>query len=594
MGYADSSMTPPSDAPPAGSSPRRRAPLWKKLVTAIVSPVLFIGLVELALAATGFERPLYAGLPPGVTTYWIPWSEPGAPDGFTRSFPRSYKNFPEEQPIFVAEKPPNGYRVFVLGESSVQGLPFEVGSFCDWLRIRLRAMLPERFVEVVNAGNPGWHAKEIRTLARESARHAPDLMIWMVGHNEMVPQNVLALREEHERPLWHAATSLVNGLRVRHALARFVPKFSLKRETFHDRKPDDFRPCYDAELPLLKRRFREATAGVVADCRAARIPLVLCTLTRNVRESPPSGSFFSPEVLADPARREAWERIYGEALEAIGRKDATSALAVLARAEAIDPSPARLHFARGQALEMLGETAEARASYFRALELDSCPMRAAPWVETAIREVAAETSTPLADVERMLDADSPLQIAGFDWVVDNVHPSLGGHERIAELLLSVMERKLGLALDHTLDPPREEARRAIGVDVYDTYFSSRATCLANLQLVVQSGRKDELWTKAMELCDEVLRVAPKDWEIVAARGVLEAIAGNADEARSILRRAMTEDDMVRLVHVYYFHAEPPFRRVLESTGIDWAAEESRLHPSGKTILDNRLRRARLR
>src|SRR5262245_30120026 len=51
---------------------------------------------------------------------------------------------------FPLEKPANGFRVFVLGESSVLGVPYPPEySFPGFLRQRLTAMLPQRRVEVI-------------------------------------------------------------------------------------------------------------------------------------------------------------------------------------------------------------------------------------------------------------------------------------------------------------------------------------------------------------------------------------------------------------------------------------------------------------
>ncbi len=71
---------------------------------------------------------------------------------------------PVPQREFLAEKPANGFRVFVGGESSAAGHPYPPAyAFGEWLERRLSASLPELSVEVVNA-----HA--MATLTRMSHR----------------------------------------------------------------------------------------------------------------------------------------------------------------------------------------------------------------------------------------------------------------------------------------------------------------------------------------------------------------------------------------------------------------------------------------
>ena len=45
--------------------------------------------------------------------------------------------------------------------------------------------------------------------------------------------------------------------------------------------------------------------------------------------------------------------------------------------------------------------------------------------------MAAETGTPLVDVQALFAARSPGEITGDAWLVDHVHPSISGHKLIA-------------------------------------------------------------------------------------------------------------------------------------------------------------------
>ena len=553
----------------------------------VAAPLAFLLLLEGGLAVAGVHVPRYTGFQ-DQGAYWVPCQVKGRPAGYDRVFPRNYRKFPEPLPLFVRDKPANGWRVFVLGESSVKGLPYETGCFTDWLRLRATAMLPGRRVEVVNAGNVGWHATDIRNLAQECLEHEPDLLVWMVGHNEFTPHNVLTQRREVEHPVQHALRCAVSRLRTAQWLCRYLPALRPPREAVFDHLQSDERPCYGPELALLKQRFREATAGVVADAQAAGVPIVLCTLVRNLRDSPPSYSAFSDATRTDPERRQRWDAAYLAGVKGLERGDAPGALAALKLAHSIDDTPAKLYYAFGQAEELAGKPELAREAFRQALEHDPAPMRAQDWAEQVIRDVARETGAPLADLQTAFDGASPLGLAGSELVVDNCHPNLPGHERIASLLLDVIEQQLHVPLDHSRDVPAELGRQRLGLDDYGGVIARQGECLNLVKLALQSGVVDDLWMRAHESCVSSLRDDDESWEVHGALGLLEALRGNAAGARAKIEGAMEHNAYVRTSYVFFWRTEPHYQQAFEAAGLDMAAIEAALTPEQRKQVDNRI------
>ena len=558
-----------------------------RLGVVVAAPLLFLVLLEGVLALAGVRVPRYEGFQDG-GAYWIPCEVEGQPPGFDRVFPRNYRQAPEALPLFLRDKPANGWRVFVLGESSVKGLPYEVGCFTDWLRLRARAMLPGRTVEVVNAGNVGWHATDIRNLAQECLEHQADLLVWMVGHNEFVPHNVLTLRDELEHPVRHALRGAVFELRTAQWLGRYLPALRPQRQSVFDQLQEDERPCFGPELPLLKQRFREATAGVVADAKAAGVPIILCTMVRNLRESPPSYSSFSDATRADPARRASWDAAYLAALDALKAKDAEAALAALDQARAIDEAPGKLYYAYGQAFALAGREPEAREAFAQALEHDPSPMRAQAWAEQVIRDVAQQTGTPLADLQTAFDSASPLGVAGSEFIFDNCHPNLPGHELIASILLDVIERQLHVPFDRSLDVPPEEGRKRLGLEDYGAVIARQGESLTLVKLALQSGVVDDQWAAAHESCLAALKDDDEAWEVRGALGLLEAIAGNAADAREMIETAMARNPYVRTSYVFFWKTEPHYQQAFAKAGLDMAAVEAALSPKERAQVQNRI------
>jgi lysophospholipase L1-like esterase len=114
-------------------------------------------------------------------------------------------------PEVQVPKPKDRFRVVVLGGSVAWGL----GSTADertvagWLQAELRARLPGRDLEVVNAGQPGFvSGQELLLFHRSLAALAPDLVLLLDGYNDVEadltnptsdwPQNAAQLRTRYE------------------------------------------------------------------------------------------------------------------------------------------------------------------------------------------------------------------------------------------------------------------------------------------------------------------------------------------------------------------------------------------------------------
>ena len=91
----------------------------------------------------------------------------------------------EPQRTFLAEAPRDSFRIFVIGASSAAGHPYSTRyAFSTWLERWLRASLPGVDLEVVNAALAGYASRRLVLVVEEIARHAPDLLIVYMGHNE--------------------------------------------------------------------------------------------------------------------------------------------------------------------------------------------------------------------------------------------------------------------------------------------------------------------------------------------------------------------------------------------------------------------------
>ena len=83
---------------------------------------------------------------------------------------------------------------------------------------------------------------------------------------------------------------------------------------------------------------------------------------------------------------------------------------------------------------------EAKNAFVRAKDEDVCPLRILESMHQAIVRVAAASGTPLIDVRRLFESLSPDGIPGKELMLDHVHPSIRGHQLVADALLQEMVR----------------------------------------------------------------------------------------------------------------------------------------------------------
>ena len=423
------------------------AAILKRLLFALLSVLLFFGILEVALIVAGVqplltERDPFLGFSDAVRVF-----ELDAERNVFRTPPRATAHSFNYQE-FAAQKPDNGFRFFVLGGSSALGFPWGAQvAFPRILADALQVSRPDWTIEGVNAAAMSYGSHRLRILARELLRYEPDALIVYGGHNEFVERRFY--RELIARPTeldW--LRKLVHRWRLYSALARRFEQ-ARRKETQDPGAEDtadllglDVSREYEVdvgeqETAEVLRDFEDNFRQLLADARAAGVTVVLCTVPSNLSGWVPDQSFFAADVGAEQ------RRITLELLEsgrnALDRGDAETALVQLERARGLTPRYAEVHYRRGQALAALGRHAAAREAFVLARDTDGKPSRAVSEINDTIRRLADETKTVLVDVERLLLPFAASGVEGFDLFEDYVHPKPATHKLIAFALWTAFQ-----------------------------------------------------------------------------------------------------------------------------------------------------------
>lgn len=340
---------------------------------------------------------------------------------------------------FAATKPDQAFRIFCFGGSTVYGRPFHTATaFPRWLELRLRAVHPDRPIEVVNCGGISYASYRIVPMVRECLGHEPDLVIVATGHNEFLEDRTYSALKERG-PLRRALESL--------ELVRRGRAFVKPAPQLETRAARDLRTRLDAESGYASyhrdddwrqrvlTQFEESLHRIRDDCRAAGVPLLVARLGANLRDCPPFKS--EHRAALSPADEAEWQRHFDRASE-LEAQDPDAALAAYQKALAIDDRFALLPYRIARLLDSRGRAEEAVGYYRAARDEDVCPLRMLSGQHAFLGTLhdPAGTATRVVDVD--VDVGDPLAsdqgVAGFDRYLDHVHPTIAGHQEIARTL----------------------------------------------------------------------------------------------------------------------------------------------------------------
>jgi hypothetical protein len=496
-------MTPPTHRP------RARRPLWKAFAFRLAA--VLVGLSPLILLEVGL-RALDLGRPTDTNDPFVGFSELHPLFVLNQAtgryeIPKSRQtHFRPES--FAAEKQPGEFRIFVLGGSTVQGRPWAIEtSFTTWLELSLSAADPERKWEVVNCGGVSYATYRLVPILEEVLQYQPDLVIFCEGHNEFLEDR--SYDSVRQSP---AAVSTLQrhaaGLRTYNLFRDALLSASSRQQSqAGDRQllPPEMNARLDWQDGIDQFHRDPAWQAVVIEHFAfnlrrmvdiadrAEVPLLFVSPVSNL-EWPP----FKSEHRAglSPQQREQFNHLLQQASEQYAASPA-AALALLEQARAIGDQHALVHYEIGRCQRDLLRLDDAKASWIRAKDLDVCPLRMLEPMKLLINRTAAETGTPLVDAEAILAARSDSGFPDNQWLVDHCHPTIEGHQLIADAIVEKMARQKFLLPQTDWQAKRDTAYKRHLASLTTGYFELGRSFLeaeqrwAHGQMTKQPARKPQ-------------------------------------------------------------------------------------------------------
>jgi len=463
---------------------RRKPAWWIRLLAVVLSPILFLGLVELVLSLMGYG---YS------KSFFLRWKASGqtvylANSHYGEHFvPKQLSRTPE--PCVLGRKGDSTIRIFVLGSSAAYGDPEPAYGFCRQLELLLNEHAGGKSFEVINTAMTAMNSHVVRRIAQDCARHQPDLFIVWMGNNEVVgpygpptlPEPLYSSRRfinacitaKKETRLGQLLKNISESLR---AQGRPEKKWQGMESFLTSRITAD-----DPKLPVCYRHFRDNLNDIVGTAHRCGAGVILCTVPTNLRSCAPFGSQRQAGLTQDQILQ--WDRAFQEGRGLEQAQDFAGAVAAYEQARRIDDSHADLAFCTARCLEALGQVEEARPMFTEARDRDVLRFRADSSILRAIRETAqthAAQGVRLLDLEANLSVDPinthetrGLRTHPTDPFVDHVHLNMEGNFRAACAALDLIREMMPQAgLRESTSPEAELldlCRRRLLYDDHEQY-----------------------------------------------------------------------------------------------------------------------------
>jgi hypothetical protein len=415
-----------------GASMVRRVWLFRAILVA--TPVLFLAVLELTLSLTHYGGAIDLVVPATLRDRNFLT--------LNRSIGKKYfgqtgLSIPEPTTVyFLPRKTPGRKRIICIGESTMQGFPYEFNATpAAFLGNRLRLMMqPEDSVEVINAGLSAVGSFVLVDFIRELVRYDPDLIVVYSGHNEFYGAFGASSSVTLRGPSWmtrlhirllHYRTYLL----MRDAVARLQSLFGrperVRGETLMEGMArHEMIPRHSATYNRALDDYHDNLEEMISIAHRADVTIMFSALVSNLRDQRP--------FLPDTAQAKG-------AFE-LGRED-----------------------------EARGLWEDARAAYIRARDGDGLRFRASSDFALELEQTCRERGVALAPVDSVFTSRSPHGLIGYSLILEHLHPNLTGYALMADTWAEAIRRRdlLGVPLAPLPAESDSLLRTADGITDFD-------------------------------------------------------------------------------------------------------------------------------
>lgn len=370
---------------------------------------------------------------------------------FTRKYYFGY-NFYGPAPgyqEFDIQKKANSFRVFVLGESTVEGFPYPINlSFSNILKKKLQDIFPYLKIEIINCGISASTSFIITEISNEIVKYQPDLIIIHTGHNEIYglfgPASSISYKHNYflMRTIMKLMNLKITNLLHRgiHLVKQYILRYEMKptMEIFMQIVSNNNYQNFNS--PIRKEAIRIFEKNLIEIYRVFeknKIPVILSTLLYNVKNQPPLHSIDFNNLQEEQLFMSAYKLYLDNKFD--------ESLKIVFDLIKKNPLNARLFFLAGKNYYALNNFDNAENYLIKAKDYDLLPFRITEQMLDFIRNFSAKYKITLVDINKHYKDEKKNLCIGTDLIVDHLHPNINGNVFIADSFIpetvKVIEKK---------------------------------------------------------------------------------------------------------------------------------------------------------
>jgi tetratricopeptide (TPR) repeat protein len=363
---------------------------------------------------------------------------------FGKKYFSTFQNTAPANDIFLKQKPENGYRIFVIGSSTVYGFPYSPGiMFSRILHERLQDNYPDKKIEVINTSITAVNSYTFYDKIDDILKEDPDVILIYAGHNEFYGAMGIGSREGLSRMRWMKILHLnLMELRIYQLLRNVI--FGVRRSAVSDEDRESStatlmeRIVSDRDIEFgskiycsAHRQYRKNMNAILRKAGRKNVPVIISEVISNVRDMEP---FCSGSTGENPAAID----IYIEARD----------------------------------FEASGDSSKAREDYYRAKDLDCLRFRAAEEINDIINELASKHGAYLLRMKECFENESPARLIGNNLLTEHVHPNIDGYFLMADAFFNIITgNDLPGKLDSSYYKPSVYYRKNWGFTGLDSIYA---------------------------------------------------------------------------------------------------------------------------
>ena len=244
--------------------------------------------------------------------------------------------------IFLRQKPENGFRIFVMGSSTVYGYPYDKNLMATRiLQQRLEEAYPDKYIEVVNTAITAINSITLKDFIGQILKHEPDAILIYAGHNEYYGAFGIGSNETMSKSAFLRSMNFkIMNLRIAQLVKSGVNGIS--KQMNKSVEGDDLkgtlmkRIVQDKDIVYGGKKynigidqFRDNVSYILRQAEKKDVPVLLSDLVSNIKDLPPFGDVAGEDLSARSA--------YQGALRTLASGDTIGAKELFYRAKDLDP-----------------------------------------------------------------------------------------------------------------------------------------------------------------------------------------------------------------------------------------------------------------